>query len=203
VISRQRLPIHSQLAVEVLALAMPYFPGPTYIAHMRRTTLAFLTCLLACSGMAHAQTERQEDDASNLPAACLAKRTDAVFSGFEEKREAWEAQYQRRRTEFRPKMLEHADELSRCVERALRRDLAANSRTTLGIQIDGEGRVAKVAVLDANHANNLYGNCLARTLCKIELTKTDAPDPEIIVFNFNMRRKLPAHQRPWSLDPLR
>ena len=170
---------------------------------MLRIALTLLPLLLACTGLSSVQAQGQEDESLSDPPACLASRTDAVFLGFEEKRETWEAQYQSRKAEFRPKMLEHAAELSRCVERALRRDLAANSRTTFGIQVQADGRVAKVAVLDSSHANNLYGSCLARTLCKIELSKIDAPGPEILVFNFNMRRKVPPNQRPWSLDPLR
>jgi hypothetical protein len=165
--------------------------------------LTLLCSLLLMSSMARAQSERPAEETSTEPAACVAKRTDPTFSEFAERKEVWEAQYQRRRLEFRQKMLEHADELSKCVERARRRDLVPNSTSTFGIQVDQDGRVAKVALLDSNHANNLYGNCLARTLCAIELSKLDTPQPEILVFNFNMRRKVPPQQRPWSLDPLR
>lgn len=76
-----------------------------------------------------------------------------------------------------------------------------NSRTTFGIHIGSDGSVAHVAVLDSNHANNLYANCLARTFCKIKLTENSETSSEIFVFNFNMRRKVPPNQRPWSLDP--
>ena len=167
----------------------------------RFTLLGLL--LVFSSSIATAQSETPVDETAPEAAACVAKRTDPTFSGFAEQREIWEAQYQLRRTEFRQKMLEHSDELSTCVERARRRDLIPNSTSTFGIHIDQEGRVAKVALLDSNHANNLYGNCLARTLCKIELARVETPKPEILVFNFNMRRKVPPQQRPWSLDPLR
>jgi hypothetical protein len=165
--------------------------------------LTLLFSLLLFSGIARAQSEPPAEETSAEPAACVAKRTDPIFSGFAEQKEVWEAQYQRRRSEFRQKMLEHSDELSKCVERARRRDLIPNSTSTFGIHVDQDGRVTKVALLDSNHANNLYGNCLARTLCAIELSRLETPKPEILVFNFNMRRKVPPQQRPWSLDPLR
>lgn len=147
-----------------------------------------------------AEEEAADDPSAPLP-ACVVSRTTPIFAAFEDRRAEWEAQYQRRRAEFHPRMMEHANELGRCVERALRRDLAPNSQTTFGVHVAPGGQVAHVAMLDSNHANNLYGNCLARSLCKIELSAGSAAAPEIFVFQFNMRRKTAPNQRPWSLDP--
>lgn len=152
---------------------------------------------------AQAQTEPQPPEAvvPGEPPACLAKRTDALFAPYVEQREAWERQYKRRRAEFHSRMMEHAAEIERCVEHALRRDMGSTSRTTFGVHVGPDGRLAQVAVLESNHADNLYGNCLVRTLCKIELSPGAAAQPEVFVFDFNMRRKLNPQYRPWSLDP--
>jgi hypothetical protein len=166
----------------------------------RIVNLAFVALLMLPTGaISKDEPERDEDSASSL--ACVAKRTDPIFAPFDDRKEDWQARYQRRKAEFHPKMMEYADELGRCVERALRRDLIPNSRTTFGVHVGPDGSVAHVAVLDSNHANNLYGNCLARTLCKIKLTVNSETSSEIFTFNFNMRRKVPPNQRPWSLDP--
>lgn len=162
-----------------------------------------VAALLTFTGLAQSGEAPADDDGASAPPACLAKRTDPVFAAFEDRREEWERQYKRRRAEFHPKMMEHAGEIEKCVERALRRDLAANSRTTFGVHVGPDGRVAQVAVLESNHSNNLYGNCLVRTLCKIELAEGATANPEVFVFDFNMRRKRGPHQRPWSLDPRR
>lgn len=163
-------------------------------------SLAF-AALVALPVHANSKDEQDAEDGAAPPAACVTKRTDPIFASFDDRQKEWEAQYRRRRAEFHPKMMEFADELSRCVEKALRRDLTPNSRTTFGVHVAPDGHVAQVAVLESNHANNLYGNCLSRTLCKIELTPDAATIPEVFVFNFNMRRRVPLNQRPWSLDP--
>ena len=162
-----------------------------------------LPLLLALADSAHPQADLSTQDPPAEPPACLAKRADSPFSDFDAQRALWEAQYALRKAEFRPKMLVHADELGRCVERALRRGLGASSRTTFGVRIAADGRVAQVAVLESNHADNLYGNCLARALCKIELAAPSAAEGEVFSFNFDVRRRAGPHQRPWSLDPAR
>jgi hypothetical protein len=170
---------------------------------MKLAAFAVLSVLASSTGVALSQTPSLDSETSNESATCLAKRTDESFLGFEAKREEWAAQYQRRKVEFRPRMLSHADDISKCIERALRRDLAVNARTTFGIEVDPDGRVVKVAVLASNHANNLYGNCLARILCRVELTKLNTTRPEILALNIDLRGKVPANQRPWSLEALR
>ena len=164
------------------------------------TSLAF-AALVALPLNASCKDDADSEDSAAAPSACVAKRTDPIFAAFEDRQKEWEAQYRRRRAEFHPRMMAFADELGRCVEKALRRDLIPNSRTTFGVHVGPDGHVAQVAVLESNHANNLYGNCLSRTLCKIELTADSATVPEVFVFNFNMRRRVPPNQRPWSLDP--
>lgn len=160
-----------------------------------------LAVVMAAALPAHVASQDEPDE--EAPARCVAPRTDPDFAAFELRKDEWEARYHLRRPEFHPKMLAFADALGRCVERARRRDLAPNSRTTFGVQVARDGRVAKVAVLESNHANNLYGNCLARTLCQIELSPPELVEPEVFVFHFNMRRRPGPHQKPWPLDPLR
>jgi hypothetical protein len=171
---------------------------------MHRLVVPGTLLLLAITNFsAHAQISDSEPDLESDQAVCLSKRTDSVFSDFEHKQEEWAARYQFRKAEFRPQVLENANALSRCVERARRRDLRTNSETTFGIQVSPDGHVARIAVLQANHADNLYGACLARTLCTFTLTSSQKGESEIFTLSFNMRRKPKPHERPWSLDPAR
>lgn len=166
----------------------------------KNAAIAF-TSLLCALAPVTGQTQGPDDEEPSTPPACLAARTDPAFADFESRKGDWDAQYRVRKAEFHPKLMSHADELGKCVERAVRRDLRANSRTTLGVQVGADGHIVKVAMLDSNHANNLYANCVIRTVCKVELSATQSSSPEVFTFNFNMHRKLDPHRRPWSLDP--
>jgi hypothetical protein len=163
-------------------------------------TCGLLVHLLAAP-LAFADEDEGEIGSGPDGQGCLAKRTDLIFSDYEKKQEEWAAHYEARRPEFHRQVLEHASAISRCVERARRRDLRTNSSTTFGIQVAPDGRIAHIAVMQANHSDNLYGACLARTLCTFTLTQTAITTKEVFLFDFNMRRKPKPHEKPWSLDP--
>ena len=157
--------------------------------------------LIATALDSKAQSQVPIDEGKSEPAVCLAKRTDPVFQEFSTKKDEWNARHKNRKAEFHPKLMSHADELGKCVERALRRDLSASSTTTFGVAIDGEGRINKVAMLESSHENNLYGNCLVRTVCKVQLSPSPTASPEVFTFDFDVRRKKGTRLRTWSLDP--
>ena len=144
----------------------------------------------------------QNDAGTDEPgaASCQAQQREQAVADFDANRAQCEARYRARQSDFRPKMLVHADALSRCVERALRRGPTPDSSTAFGIQVAATGRISKIVVLEANHSDSLYGACLVRALCPLILEPPAMGADE--VFTFNMRRKLKPHQRPWSLDPL-
>jgi len=148
-----------------------------------------------------AQISEPDGAEPSEPAVCLAKRSDPVFADFEAKKDEWDALYKAKKADFHPKLMSHADELGKCVERALRRDLRANSHSTFGVQVEPDGRITKVALLASNHENNLYTNCLVRTVCKVQLNALQGTTPEVFTFNFNTQRKHDPRHRPWSLDP--
>jgi hypothetical protein len=132
--------------------------------------------------------------------SCAASTDKLIFPDFETHRAEWAANYEKRRTEFRAQVMENESLFSKCAVTALRRDLTKNSRTSFGVQVVQGGKVARVAMLRANHSDNLYGACIARILCSFQLTPLEHKPQEILLFNFNLNRKARPGERPWEVE---
>ena len=157
-------------------------------------------CFVALTTAQHAQSQQQADGAESLQPACLTSASNPVFKDFERLGETWATNYEVRKSEFRTHVLENSNLISRCAEKALRRDLTKNSRTTFGVHVSQSGRVIEVAMLRANHSDNLYAACLTRILCTFEINPVSQGVDEILLFNFNLNRRPRPHERPWEIE---